>query len=587
MREKDYDGECRSCGYSDRSINLASYLSPKTFLEDRYIIGRLLSYNGEGAVYLAYDTVDEKTVNIREYMPDTLCMRDRDEEVIRVRSDSLPLYKSYLSEFMDLYKMLMSSAESTCIQAVLNTFTANNTAYVVLESINGISLKTYLANCGNVLTWEQAKELFPPLFTTLGIIHRLGIVHRGISPTTIFITDKMQLKLVDFSICAARTVDSNIDCEVYSGYASPEQYSSLERHGSWTDVFGICAVLYRVLTGNIPADAQSRAENDTLIEPMMINRNIPAGVSATIMKGLTIDHERRIHTVNELVTGLFEQPRADGGAIKPRTERKAPTASKKPVKKEKAKSNAGSVIVLSMFGMVVIAFVVLIIYFSGRPEQPVVQSGTTTETSAPQTSAPTETTTKITTTKLDSIYILPDFRGRMYDTMADKYTYLSFTPEAEYNDTYDKGMIFEQSIEPNTEVTSGTSLVVKVSKGPAIVALPDYKGKTLEEYKAVLTDDYGIAYELQPLKNNKKELNTIVGCSKPVGAEINVADGEIVIVYFISKEKGIPKEESVFPTATTIAAEGEGVVTGGFGGNAWGEETDTTVPDMEGVPAVE
>lgn len=98
------------------------------------------------------------------------------------------------------------------------------------------------------LSWDRVKELFPPILTTLSLVHSAGIIHRGISPQTILVTEKNELKLIDFQISAGRTTGTEIACEMYPGYSAPEQYSSAEWQGTWTDVYGISATLYRVLT---------------------------------------------------------------------------------------------------------------------------------------------------------------------------------------------------------------------------------------------------------------------------------------------------------------------------------------------------
>ena len=92
-------------------------------------------------------------------------------------------------------------------------------------------------------------KLFPPIFTTLSLIHNAGIIHRGICPENILITVKGEIKLIGFCISSMRTQNTELNAELYSGYAAPEQYNSLEWQGTWTDVYAISAVLYRMLTG--------------------------------------------------------------------------------------------------------------------------------------------------------------------------------------------------------------------------------------------------------------------------------------------------------------------------------------------------
>lgn len=106
--------------------------------------------------------------------------------------------------------------------------------------------------------------------------------------------------MTSFSIAAVRTANSELECEIYNGYAAPEQYSVSERQGTWTDVYGVCAVIYRVLTGSMPPSAISRMENDNLVAPSVLNPNVPRHVSNVIMQGLSLNSGERIQTVTEL-----------------------------------------------------------------------------------------------------------------------------------------------------------------------------------------------------------------------------------------------------------------------------------------------
>ena len=152
MRELGSDGICPICGSFDAESYNPSYLAPETFLAGRYVVGKLISRCGESALYIGFDTKLKKKVTVREYMPDTLCVRDRDSEAVTVKSEKLPLYKTYLAEFMELHSTLMRSSSTGYIQMVLDVFKENNTAYAVMDYIGGISLKAYLAGCGEVLS---------------------------------------------------------------------------------------------------------------------------------------------------------------------------------------------------------------------------------------------------------------------------------------------------------------------------------------------------------------------------------------------------------------------------------------------------
>lgn len=532
MNDKTYDGPCKLCGYSDNTPSIPTYMAPKTYLADRYIVGKLISYNGEGAVYIGYDTAAGVKVTIKEFMPDTLCSRKKGETDITVDPSAAALYKTYLSEFIDLNRTLMKLRGISHVQTVLDVFCENNTAYVVFEYINGISLKTYLANSSGEIAWEQAKELFSPFFTTLSLIHSAGIIHRGISPSTIFVTDKLELKLTGFAICAARTTGTEIPCEMYAGFAAPEQYTN-EINGTWTDVYGVSAVLYRCLTGCTPTEAIAR-NGTSLMEPMMINRNIPANISSVIMAGLNISPESRIRTVTEFVDRLFTQPKT----AEPAPAEKA-RLTRKEQKQRRERNKTIAVMVIA--GIVLAAFIVVFVLTlngtliggNSRPSDEPKTTEITAETNEPATSQPESTTSQpqpeqpITS---DTIK-MPDFSGRNYDYETERYGgTFTFVPTYEYSDTYANGLMYDQSIDPGKEVTAGITVVVKVSKGPSKVALPDYTGKTPDKYIAELSK-LNIKYSVETERSNEAEDGYVFKCSVEIGDLVDVENGQEVIVY--------------------------------------------------------
>lgn len=546
-------------------------------------MGKLIGYSGESALYIGFDTETGRKVTIREYMPDTLCVRERDEEIVSVRSNKLPLYKTYLAEFIELHTTLMRSPNIRCVQPVLNVFTQNNTAYAVMEYIGGISLKAYLTNCGEVMTWEQIKELFPPVLTALSMLHGLGIIHRGISTSTIFVSEKNELRLIGFSISAAHTADSDIGYEVFGGYAAPELYSSSKRNGSWTDVYGISAVLYRCLTGVIPPSAPDRLTDDTLTDPMLISRHVPKNVSDVIMRGMRLDAEERTATITEFVDRLFEQPvpaeeysseitmpvsrpsskSAAGGSTHTDSSRshsdgngsrnvnKIGTANGssartsgggKNKKKRKRKSDRDKIkfiLVSSVLGIIILAFIIAMIVTASEGEEEKTSAATTrapvtvpTVTSAEESVSVSETTASAQ----GGGYVLPNFEGAFYTTVSTnpQYSYLVFQATFDFSSEYKSGQIISQTVPEGTVVQSGTEIGVIVSKGPEKLPLPDYTGKKVEDYVKELSDS-GIKYRIEEEITDETEEGLVARCSKEIGEDVMVAVSEEVVVYVAVK----------------------------------------------------
>ncbi|MDE6733630.1 MAG: PASTA domain-containing protein [Oscillospiraceae bacterium] len=546
MNDKTYDGPCKLCGYSDDDPFIPTYLEPKTLLSDRYIVGRLLSYNGEGATYIGYDKAAGTKVTIKEFMPDTLCSRKKGETEIVVNSKNSPLYKTYLSEFEDLNRTLMKLHGMTHIQAVLDVFLENNTCYAVFEFINGISLKTFLANSTGGLTWDQVKELFPPIFTTLSLAHQAGIIHRGISPQTIFVTDKMELKLTNFCISAARTTNTEIACEIFNGYAAPEQYADDRMNGTWTDVYGIAAVLYRVLTGTAPKESTSAAIVD-MPEPMLVNRNVPTNVSKVIMHGMVSSPEQRTRSINDFVSRLFTPPKyspakSSAGSEGASPERVSPRVQKRLKKQEKERRKA--IIVLAIAGVVLITFAIVfaIAMNGGFAPKPNEESSTTSTTTSTSSSKSTTTTTTTSTepessepTSSEPLVIerilVPDFTDRKYQQTLEQYAGMfTFVPDFVYSDTHKRGYMYEQDIDEGEMLPRGSEIKVKVSNGPSAVPLPSYENIKGTKYAETLTE-LGIQFEIEEDYDWDVPEGYVIECNKDIGDIIDVKGGEKVIVY--------------------------------------------------------
>lgn len=571
MSEKLYSGPCEICGYSDEDAQEADHLGPKTLLADRYVVGRLISKGGEGNVYLAFDTKLEKAVEIKEFMPDTLCIRSADHESVEIIDGCLPLFKSYLSEYADLHKTLMTGFENGGVTKTYEIFAANGTGYVVTEHADGVTLGEYLAQNGGMLSWGEASRLLPPLFDTLSAMHDKGIVHRGLSPETIIITPDGRPVITSVEISAARTADSRISCEMFGGFAAFEQYDLSERQGGWTDVYGMSAVIYRMVTGLIPQAANERKQHDELKPAVKMNPDVPQYVSDAISDGMKLGRTERLHDIKTLRARLYDAPKEqenvsaddeDDGPITPAVhvkfdieeqEEQRRAAAKKKRKKKEERKNIGSAVGLIIFLALVAALVICIIYFSEESQSistNTVTAGTTEHTVAieeePEVTTTARTIPEETTRSTESAgdkLVLPDFVGRFYnDTLRSRYSMLTFEAEEEYNSDFSEGIIMEQDIPEGTKVSSGAVIHIKVSKGAAYTFLPDYVGMKLSDYTQKLTT-LGVRFETVPEESSEVKQGYVVRCSKNVGDKVYISQNEGVTVYY-----------AVTPTVTTTEA---------------------------------
>lgn len=566
MSEKGYEGPCKVCGASESDPCFPSYLLPRTYLNERYIVGKLQSYNGEAALYIGYDTVTSSKVTIKEFMPDTLCSRKKGETEITVNANESPLYKTYMSEFADLNRSLMRLRGMAHIQAVLDVFYENNTCYAVFEFVNGITLKTFMMNSPNGLMWEQVKELFPPILTTLSLVHAAGIIHRGISPQTIYVTDKMELKLGGFAISAARTTGTEIACEVYSGYAAPEQYNN-EPNGTWTDVYGISAVLYKVLTGANPTEAIARTQG-SLAEPMVLNRNVPQNVSKAVMAGMRLSVENRTRTITDLVDKLFTPPKYVQNTSRSNSGTNTASPRQEKMQRKKKKEQVKLLAVLIISGLILIAFAIAFsLTLSGAcasdPSdiESELRSDISSLSSVPSSfdkQSETSSSASGEPAPIVDTTLVPDFVNDIwrYDNAVSTYQgLLTLSATYEYNDAYIAGLIFEQSVDAGTEVPLGTEVKVKVSKGSSVVPLPQYLMKEQSGYIEELTK-LNIKYSTKEEESYDVIEGNIVRCTREDGTEIlpdqpvDVEHGETIIVYVAITPTAPEPDSSDIPDTT-------------------------------------
>ena len=558
MNELDPSGQCQYCSYTDNIPHLQAYLEPKTVLDNRYIIGKMLSYNGEGASYICYDMVGKCKCVCREYMPDTLCERDSSTQELIVKKDCLAKYKTFMSEFADVNRTLSKMRNLHHIATARDMFNANNTTYVILEYVEGVSLKKFLQSNSGFLTWEQVKKLFVPLFTTLSIIHNAGIIHRGISPENIIVTTDGELKLTGFCISSIRTSNTGLLPEFYSGYTAPEQYSSLEWQGTWTDVYAMAAVLYRILTGTMPLDAQTRTKNDTLIEPARINPRISPHISRVIERAMAVKGEERIQTVTELVSALFEQRQRqhiemEKGATQtipvqhvPRNsrennyDRRTPQRPKAPAKKK----SSVALVISWIFIAIILGLCIFLLYllFSGPSDGSDNSSSSVRVIDFSNRSSAADSSSSVVSESsseddssdagLGEGAIMPGMVGVRLDVVK-KQIGDNFTLKIDYyfSDTDERNVVVEQSIPEGTsyDPSRKPKLVLKVCSGPENVSVPAYYGQDQKSYLAQL-NELNIKYKVTVMRSSKTA-GTVVGTSVYPGKTINVKKGEVLVVF--------------------------------------------------------
>ena len=601
---------CPHCGFDDTTPYNPDYIPPGTILHERYIVGVLLEYNGEGATYIAHDISTGCKVLLREYMPVNFCTRIKNKATISVNYNNLAKYKAFMAEFTELNKSLAQFRNNSNINPVLDMFADNNTTYTVFEYIEGVQLIDYLKDNAGELTWAQVSKIFPTFFTTMGILHNAGILHRAVSPETVFITDKGELRLTGFCVSAVRTADSGLEYQLFKGYAAPEQYSASIncRQGTWTDVYSVCALLYRCLTGCMPVDSISRLKNDDLCAPDILNPNIPHHVSKVIMEGMDLSGRDRIQTITELVTRLFEQP----VLVKPaepvqeiaepeypeyyqgnmynqneyyedyeppvRNQRRYDERYDEEPEKESIVDRLKVPVIITVL---LLAILVIIVAFL----LPVFRQSGSSESSSDSSVSSDESSSEIEKETLQQDLSgdvqMPELTGKFLQIAMGQYEdYFTFDIDSMYDNDIEMDMIVEQSIDAGKWVAKGSLVKLVVCKGKEGADIPEYEGLTVSQYENKLkkagisnysmlemASGYGVPDSISQLQVDGKQVNP--------GEYFSNKEGKKLIVYYLSKDSDVKPISTDTGIAVSVPASTEQ------------QAVSTTVPPKTEAPKTE
>lgn len=307
--DKEESEVCPYCGYCEGIPPKELYhLYPGVGLyNNRYVIGTCIGFGGFGITYKAWDNVLETVVAVKEYYPTGLVQRVPGKpQVIIYTGESKEEYMQGLERFLDEAKNMAKFVDNPNIVHVDAFFEENNTAYLVMEYLPGMTLKSYLKSKGGRIGCEEVIPIADAVITALKEIHAGGIIHRDISPDNIMLCNDGRIKLLDFG--AARFSDADQERTrsiiLKPGFAPPEQYQAKSKQGPWTDIYALCATVYRAITGVLPDESVNRVIEDTVQSPIQIYSDIPERISNTVMKGMSIYPEIRFSNVDELKKAL-------------------------------------------------------------------------------------------------------------------------------------------------------------------------------------------------------------------------------------------------------------------------------------------
>lgn len=328
MKDKGIADPCPYCGRLEFTpAESPLQLAPRTILNERYLLGRVLGQGGFGITYLAWDLQLDRKLAIKEYFPLAISTRAEDRLTVSpVSAKSRPEMEYGLQKFEEEGLALQRFRNRPGIVSMVNFVYANKTAYIVMLYVEGLTFKQYLEERGGTISFDAALRILGLVMNALEEVHAAGMLHRDVSPDNIYIENDGQTKILDFGATryAMGEQSRSLSVILKPGFAPEEQYRTKGHQGPWTDVYALGATFYRAITGNSPPDAMDRLAQDELIPPSRLGVKMPAGAEAALLKALAVRADARFKTVAEFRRAIGAVSAEPGPRPESRVPRPAP-----------------------------------------------------------------------------------------------------------------------------------------------------------------------------------------------------------------------------------------------------------------------
>lgn len=303
---------CPFCNFEiSQYEEMSNCLRPFTILQNKYMIGRVIGVGGFGITYIGWDLNLQTYIAIKEYFPESIASRDTsialESTQVQSNDSKREVYDKGLKRYVEEAQNLSKFYQLQGIVSVKDFFYENSTGYIVMEYINGINLKEYLKNAGGKLDEATVLALMKPVLESLYQIHNAGMVHRDISPDNIMVDRDNKIKLIDFGSARGQSAETDKTYTVIlkHGYAPPEQYYAKGNQGPWTDIYSLCATMYRMLTGQNPPNSVERMETDEYVNPSAWGVQVSPRTEEVLRRGLAVKVADRYQNIGQMLADLY------------------------------------------------------------------------------------------------------------------------------------------------------------------------------------------------------------------------------------------------------------------------------------------
>ncbi len=475
-------------------------------LDGRYEIQEIIGVGGMAVVYKAHDNVENRTV------------------AIKILKEEFVSNEEFLRRFKNESKAIAVLSHPNIVKVYDVSF-GDLIQYIVMEYIDGITLKEYIERQGS-LRWKDAVYFTLQILKGLQHAHDKGIVHRDVKPQNIMVLPDGTIKVADFGIARfarneQRTITDKAIGSVH--YISPEQARG-EKTDEKADIYSVGVMLYEMLTGQLPFEAESavsvaimQLQRDPKL-PTEINPSIPLGLEQITMHAMQKTLERRYQSASEMLCDL-EQFKKDPEAtfdtayfvddsptkfvdtLISSTPASAVEEIEEPEDEEVKEKNNMIPILAGIASALILAIVILAIIFLPR-------------------------LFKSTGQEIEC----PNFVGKTKDEIekSDEYDSFEISWDFTMNEEYEVGVVCEQSQTAGEKLKSGAEITLYVSMGKSTVKVPDVYLKT-ESYAVSELKSKGFTAQIKEVADDEVEAGLVIK-TEPARTTV-VAEGTEIVVY--------------------------------------------------------
>lgn len=481
--------------------------------DGRYEIEELIGVGGMANVYKGYDILEDETV------------------AIKILREEYATSEDFLRRFKNESKAI-SLLNHPNIVKVFDVSITEAVQYIVMEHIDGITLKEYITQKG-VLPWKDAVHFITQILKAMQHAHDMGVVHRDIKPQNIMLLQDGSIKVMDFGIARlarsqTRTMTDKAIGSVH--YISPEQAKG-DVTDAKTDIYSAGVILFEMLTGQLPFQAETAVSvaikqiADEPVKPRDINPEIPEGLEEITLKAMQKDVEKRYQTASSMLVDIEEfkknpsisfeykyfvddAPTKYVDAIKEvqakESDKVKLNTTKEGVKAKKKKPSSTAVLMGIAAACIVVMVGALIFMFAGGGKEDPVE--------------------------------IPSFLG-MTEQEVESSEYkekLTITYEDGTSNEYESGQIMKQNINAGRNVEKGQPIILTVCRGENKVTLSDYKGM-LEQSAIDDLERKGLKVSVKTEFNKEVEEGRVTRTDPGEGKE--VPEGSTVNLYISKGEE--------------------------------------------------